>query len=353
MQDHIIKKCLYCQKGIKLRLITKIKNQQGEILKADKNKKFCSTACLNKWQKEVKWEDRVGKATANKIRTQTSLRVKGDKNPSCRKEVAEKISESLKKHLKENPRVGEKNPFYGKKHSETTKKHLSESKKDKWAYNEEQYLKQKQSTPKGKNHPNWKDGSSQSAYENFTNVIKREIKERDSYKCCICNKETQKLAVHHIDYDKKNSNLNNLISLCFKCHGETNFNRNSWQLLFENYMNENINRIEITFEEDVLTSNDFNKQWKTIALNEYAIFKIKGVTYKAYIMQKSKVRVSVIYSKGKEVVVLLNNNEAIAQNNVEYDFVNKIILENVIRFNQPNFTVDLDFDNYKNKLKIN
>ncbi len=33
---------------------------------------------------------------------------------------------------------------------------------------------------------------------------------------------------NHIDYNKKNSNLNNLITLCGSCHTKTNTNRNYW-----------------------------------------------------------------------------------------------------------------------------
>ena len=42
------------------------------------------------------------------------------------------------------------------------------------------------------------------------------------------------LHVHHIDYDKKNNNENNLISLCCSCHAQTNFKREDWQEYFKN-----------------------------------------------------------------------------------------------------------------------
>lgn len=34
--------------------------------------------------------------------------------------------------------------------------------------------------------------------------------------------------VHHIDYDKKNNNPENLITLCHSCHAKTNSNREYW-----------------------------------------------------------------------------------------------------------------------------
>ena len=38
----------------------------------------------------------------------------------------------------------------------------------------------------------------------------------------------KKLDCHHIDYNKKNCSLNNLITLCRSCHMKTNTNRNYW-----------------------------------------------------------------------------------------------------------------------------
>jgi hypothetical protein len=36
------------------------------------------------------------------------------------------------------------------------------------------------------------------------------------------------LPVHHIDYDKKNNDERNLITLCISCHSKTNANREYW-----------------------------------------------------------------------------------------------------------------------------
>ena len=44
----------------------------------------------------------------------------------------------------------------------------------------------------------------------------------------------RKLDVHHIDYDKKNNDPKNLISLCRKCHMKTNKNRKYWTKYFQN-----------------------------------------------------------------------------------------------------------------------
>jgi 5-methylcytosine-specific restriction endonuclease McrA len=38
---------------------------------------------------------------------------------------------------------------------------------------------------------------------------------------------------HPFDYNKKNNNLFNLISLCKSCHGQTNFDRDDWSIYFK------------------------------------------------------------------------------------------------------------------------
>ncbi|MCK9416393.1 HNH endonuclease [Candidatus Dojkabacteria bacterium] len=231
----MIKICEYCGKEMILRTIKKGK-KVGQILKIDKNKRFCCVDCLNKWQKNVSWEERIGKDNAEKIRKDASNRVSGEKNPSCNKDIAKKISLSLKKYLKDNPRYGEKNSFFGKKHTNETKKYLSDSKKNKWSYDDNGYKKLCENAKKGKEHPNWKNGSSITPYIKFTKTLKLKIKKLDNFTCAICGKQNDKLAVHHIDYNKLNYNETNLVSLCLSCHSKTNFNRDKWQIFFDEYV---------------------------------------------------------------------------------------------------------------------
>jgi len=90
---------------------------------------------------------------------------------------------------------------------------------------------------KGKNHPNYKDGKGNEPYSNeFTKKLKEQIRKRDKYICQNCrmiekehlNKYNCKLDIHHIDYNRKNCNKKNLISLCKKCNTIANKNRNYW-----------------------------------------------------------------------------------------------------------------------------
>jgi len=94
-------------------------------------------------------------------------------------------------------------------------------------------------TIQGKNNSNWQGGIAFYPYDiAFNATLKRKIRERDNYTCQECHQTQEelgyKLHVHHIDYNKKNNNPNNLISLCRPCHSQTNFSREDWTKYFQN-----------------------------------------------------------------------------------------------------------------------
>jgi hypothetical protein len=106
----------------------------------------------------------------------------------------------------------------------------------------------------GADHWNWKDGSSILSYsKEWTNKLKEQIRNRDNYHCQICfihqndfrtkKGKKHKLCVHHIDYNKKNHNYDNLISLCPDCHAKTIFNEEYWIDFFRFYYNRGIEYI--------------------------------------------------------------------------------------------------------------
>jgi predicted RNA-binding Zn-ribbon protein involved in translation (DUF1610 family)/predicted DNA-binding protein (UPF0251 family) len=95
----------------------------------------------------------------------------------------------------------------------------------------------------------WKGGLSFEPYDyKFNDRLKEQIRKRDNYTCQLCGKKQNgiKLSVHHIDYNKKNSNPTNLISLCSaqrgivtnntSCHTKTNANRKYWTKYFNNLL---------------------------------------------------------------------------------------------------------------------
>lgn len=98
----------------------------------------------------------------------------------------------------------------------------------------------------GELSPGWKGGLSYEPYGNeFNEKLKEQIRKRDNYTCQECDAIQEdleyKLSVHHIDYDKTNNDLNNLISLCKSCHAKTNFSRNDWTKHFRNIMGDEDN----------------------------------------------------------------------------------------------------------------
>ena len=90
---------------------------------------------------------------------------------------------------------------------------------------------------KGNKNPNWNNGSSFEPYSlDWTETLRRSIRERDKYICQLCGKLQGDRAhsVHHIDYNKINCNPDNLISLCAYCNSKVNKNRNYWTDYFRN-----------------------------------------------------------------------------------------------------------------------
>jgi 5-methylcytosine-specific restriction endonuclease McrA len=74
----------------------------------------------------------------------------------------------------------------------------------------------------------------------WTSRLRRRIRRRDGLVCVLCGRSEEelgrKLCVHHIDYDKKNGDPENLLSLCVSCHIKTNYNREYWVQLFQEMM---------------------------------------------------------------------------------------------------------------------
>lgn len=91
----------------------------------------------------------------------------------------------------------------------------------------------------GNKNPNWNNGSSFEPYGiEFNNQLKNYIRWMDNYtcqQCGICQDQLNyKLCIHHIDFNKKNNTIQNLISLCRTCHLQTNYNREDWTIYFQN-----------------------------------------------------------------------------------------------------------------------
>jgi len=146
------------------------------------------------------------------------------KNPIKRKATGKKISIALtgiKRSEKTKEKIRQENfkhprrYWLDKKRSKDTKEKISKNRTG-------QCL--------GKNNPAWNDGSSFEPYgAEFNKRLKEQIRARDKFACQQCRKKEKTLdyilICHHIDYNKKNNDPTNLISLCKTCHSQTNFSR--------------------------------------------------------------------------------------------------------------------------------
>lgn len=141
----------------------------------------------------------------------------------------------------------------GRKNSKKTKKRMSKALiirfKDKrnhpmfGKYHSKEARQKMSNAQKGEKSRFWQGGISFEPYSpEFNERLKKQVRKRDNYRCQECfrhqdelyykNRKKYSLMVHHIDYNKKNSDLENLISLCQSCHQQTNFNREDWTNYF-------------------------------------------------------------------------------------------------------------------------
>ena len=160
---------------------------------------YCSKSChakgtLGKAKRTERWRNNISQSLKGK-----KLSEEHKKNISKSKTGIKQSSETIAKRVAKN---------IGQKRTEETKKKMGNAQR-------------------GEKCHWWKGGISSEPYTvNWTETLKRAIRERDKYICKICG--LYGLHVHHIDYNKKNCNLNNLITLCNGCHSKTNHNRDCW-----------------------------------------------------------------------------------------------------------------------------
>lgn len=171
----------------------------------------------------------VSKETKKKI----SLKRKGKKHSKITKQKIKGRVPINKGKTKENylplKVVSEKMKIARKKKfwNSPNYKHSVETKKK---------MKQNHTDVSDKNNPNWRGGCFEPYTIDWKETLKKSIRERDKYICKLCfihqDYLEEKLHVHHIDYNKKNCNPDNLISLCRKCHAKTSWNRERWIKFF-------------------------------------------------------------------------------------------------------------------------
>jgi hypothetical protein len=83
----------------------------------------------------------------------------------------------------------------------------------------------------GKDGSNYIHGNGYTPYPiEFNDNLKIKILQRDNYICKKCSKIGK--TIHHIDYNKDNCKKSNLITLCNKCNGNVNSDRDYWYAYF-------------------------------------------------------------------------------------------------------------------------
>lgn len=135
----------------------------------------------------------------------------------------------------------------GRKHTDEAKKRMSNNQQRKTAWNKgipctEERKSKLIGKLSGEKHPNWNGGSSFFPYcKLFNRPLKEAVRNRDNSICQLCNKTEeengQKHSVHHIHYDKENCEPD-LITLCRGCNAKVNQNRDYYENLFMNMLND-------------------------------------------------------------------------------------------------------------------
>jgi len=80
----------------------------------------------------------------------------------------------------------------------------------------------------GDSSPSWQGGRSFEPYPlGWKDHLKKAIRERDGERCVVCG-AVGHLHVHHINFDKADLSPLNLVTLCNRCHGNTQKDRAYW-----------------------------------------------------------------------------------------------------------------------------
>ena len=156
----------------------------------------------------------IGKHHSEETKQKIGLANKGRKHPHT-EEAKKKISKAR----------------IGTHHTEKSKQKMSNAKKGL----KNPWLSELNRLKKGERHPCWLGGISKLPYAfDFDTELKKLIKKRDKYTCQLCQKRkiSKNLCVHHADYNKQNSSPDNLVSLCWNCHGKTGSHRKTWTEFF-------------------------------------------------------------------------------------------------------------------------
>ena len=192
--------------------------------------------------------------TKRKISESLKGKMVGDKNPSCKSYVIEKIRQKANERYT-NEEYRQKHKLAIRNYYKTHEHHVkgiskTQEQKEKMSISRKKWCKEnpekakevieksratniEKGTHRNERNPNWYGGISKIKIKRrTTKELKDKIKKRDGYRCQQCfsfqDELVQPLIVHHIDFNKLNDNETNLITLCNPCHSQLNYDRESW-----------------------------------------------------------------------------------------------------------------------------
>lgn len=199
--------------------------------------RFCSRECTDKWQSSKnnpRWKGgNIVKICEHCGGEYEAEPRKQDKRRFCSEECAGKWK-SGSKIVKTCEQCGREFEVYP-------------SRKDERRFcSRDCYAKWRKVNWCGKNSPAWKNGVSFEPYcPKFNNAFKESVREKHCRVCFLCptteEENGKKLCVHHIDYNKDclcDDSECEFVPLCNKCHTKTNFNRDYWENLIMEKLNE-------------------------------------------------------------------------------------------------------------------
>jgi len=216
-----IRICKYCGKEFRKKKIS-VEKGRG---------KYCSKICLREDKKRIETACKYcGKIMLVKPNT-----LKHNKGKYCSRSCTNKARKEFSTYR------GKNNPLWQKRVNCICQWCGKTFKREKW------YVKKGHGKycsmdcmyngeVRGKNAYNWKGGHSYEPYSREFKKLRYPVRIRDNFTCQICKEgeNGRHHCVHHIDYNKDNNKLNNLVTLCLKCHLRTNYNREDWNKYFNN-----------------------------------------------------------------------------------------------------------------------
>ena len=191
---------------------------------------FNTNSCKEKQRESAihKWKDPDYRAKNEETARNLMKAMRNDP------EISEKWLASTRKELEER--------YADPVRSAEIANNISKGQTKSWA-DPETHKQRTASLCRGPEHHWYIDGTGISAYgPGFNNSLKRKVRKRDEYTCALCGvhwKQGQRaFHVHHINADKFDNRMQNLITLCPSCHAKADDppKRSSFQHILSDMM---------------------------------------------------------------------------------------------------------------------